>query len=95
MFKWFLNGDLLSDTGPELKLMNIFLHHSGNYSCQAFNNRTMRNQTSESVTVSVLKCKLKLNDLLLLRPKIVSTEHQLSAFCISNVSLKVRHCRGF
>uniref|UniRef100_A0A8C4DB63 Ig-like domain-containing protein n=1 Tax=Dicentrarchus labrax TaxID=13489 RepID=A0A8C4DB63_DICLA len=61
LFKWFLNGDPLSDTGPELRLMNIQMSQSGNYSCQAFNNRTMRNQTSQAAAVSVLKlsCILK------------------------------------
>ncbi|XP_032373878.1 carcinoembryonic antigen-related cell adhesion molecule 6 [Etheostoma spectabile] len=41
-FHWFLNGDLLSDTGPELRLMNIQMSQSGNYSCQAFNDKTLR-----------------------------------------------------
>uniref|UniRef100_A0A8P4GFW8 Ig-like domain-containing protein n=1 Tax=Dicentrarchus labrax TaxID=13489 RepID=A0A8P4GFW8_DICLA len=31
LFKWFLNGDPLSDTGPELRLMNIQMSQSGNY----------------------------------------------------------------
>uniref|UniRef100_A0A671WAW7 Ig-like domain-containing protein n=1 Tax=Sparus aurata TaxID=8175 RepID=A0A671WAW7_SPAAU len=51
---WFLNGDLLPDTGPELRLMNIQMSQSGNYSCQAFNNKTMRNQTSQPAVISVL-----------------------------------------
>lgn len=55
---WFLDGDLLPDTGPELRLTNIHISESGNYSCLAFNNITMRNQTSQSVAVLVLKCKL-------------------------------------
>ncbi|XP_073340739.1 cell adhesion molecule CEACAM5-like [Pagrus major] len=55
---WFLDGDLLPDIGPELRLVNIHMSESGNYSCQAFNDKTMRNQTSQSVAVSVLKCKL-------------------------------------
>ncbi|XP_071325172.1 hemicentin-1-like [Trachinotus anak] len=55
LIKWFLNGDLLSDTGPELRLMNIQMSQSGNYSCQAFNNITMRNQTSQPVALTVLK----------------------------------------
>ncbi|XP_034729118.1 carcinoembryonic antigen-related cell adhesion molecule 1-like isoform X2 [Etheostoma cragini] len=54
-FHWFLNGDLLSDTGPELRLMNIQMGQSGNYSCQAFNNKTLRYETSQAAAVSVLK----------------------------------------
>ncbi|XP_073340738.1 cell adhesion molecule CEACAM5-like [Pagrus major] len=53
-FHWFLNGDLLSDTGPELRLVNIQMSQSGNYSCQAFNNKTMRNQTAQPAVISVL-----------------------------------------
>ncbi|XP_068994458.1 carcinoembryonic antigen-related cell adhesion molecule 5-like [Embiotoca jacksoni] len=55
LFYWFLNGVLLSDTGPELRLMNIQMSQSGNYSCQAFNNKTLRYQTSEPSAFSVLK----------------------------------------
>ncbi|XP_053182920.1 carcinoembryonic antigen-related cell adhesion molecule 1 [Scomber japonicus] len=54
-FQWFLNGDLLSDTGPELTLMNIQMSQSGNYSCQAFNNKTLRYQTSQPSAVTVLE----------------------------------------
>ncbi|XP_026229072.1 carcinoembryonic antigen-related cell adhesion molecule 5-like [Anabas testudineus] len=53
-FKWFLNGSLLSDTGPELRLTNIQLNQSGNYICQAFNNKTLRYQTSEPSAVVVI-----------------------------------------
>ncbi|XP_038568386.1 carcinoembryonic antigen-related cell adhesion molecule 5-like [Micropterus salmoides] len=55
LFNWFLNGDLQSDTGPELTLINIQMSHSGNYSCQAFNKKTMRYQTSQPSVVSVLE----------------------------------------
>ncbi|XP_038566940.1 carcinoembryonic antigen-related cell adhesion molecule 5-like [Micropterus salmoides] len=55
LFNWFLNGDLLSDTGPELTLINIQMSHSGNYSCQAFNKKNLRYQTSQPSVVSVLE----------------------------------------
>uniref|UniRef100_A0A8D0AZ03 Ig-like domain-containing protein n=1 Tax=Sander lucioperca TaxID=283035 RepID=A0A8D0AZ03_SANLU len=58
-FQWFLNGDLLSDTGPDLRMMNIQMSQSGNYSCQAFNNKTMKNQTSQTAAIAVVKCKLE------------------------------------
>ncbi|XP_054477319.1 carcinoembryonic antigen-related cell adhesion molecule 5-like [Anoplopoma fimbria] len=54
LFQWFLNGDLLSDTGPELRLMNIQESQSGNYSCQAFNNKTLRYEMSQPAAISVL-----------------------------------------
>uniref|UniRef100_A0A3Q1J0U6 Ig-like domain-containing protein n=1 Tax=Anabas testudineus TaxID=64144 RepID=A0A3Q1J0U6_ANATE len=54
LFYWFLNGDLLSDTGPELRLINIQMSQSGNYSCQAFNNKTLRHETSQPSAVTVL-----------------------------------------
>ncbi|MEQ2292432.1 hypothetical protein AMECASPLE_023130 [Ameca splendens] len=52
-FLWFLNGDQLSNTGPELRLMNIQMNQSGNYSCQAFNSKTLRYQTSQPSAVFV------------------------------------------
>ncbi|XP_042336967.1 carcinoembryonic antigen-related cell adhesion molecule 1-like, partial [Plectropomus leopardus] len=55
LFHWFLNGDLLSDTGPELRLINIQESQSGNHSCQAFNSITLRYQTSQPTVVSVLE----------------------------------------
>lgn len=39
----FQNEVPLSGTGPQLKLANVETKRSGNYSCQAFNNKTMRN----------------------------------------------------
>ncbi|KAK1894991.1 Carcinoembryonic antigen-related cell adhesion molecule 1 [Dissostichus eleginoides] len=55
VFKWFLNGALLSDTGPELSLMNVQISQSGNYSCLAFNDKTLRYETSKPSVVSVLE----------------------------------------
>ncbi|XP_072251141.1 cell adhesion molecule CEACAM5-like [Leuresthes tenuis] len=54
-FTWFLNGNNLPDAGPELRLMNIQLSQSGSYSCQAFNHKTLRYQSSQPSDVSVLK----------------------------------------
>ncbi|XP_033979830.1 carcinoembryonic antigen-related cell adhesion molecule 5-like [Trematomus bernacchii] len=51
--QWFLNGALMSDTGSDLSLMNVHISQSGKYSCQAFNNKTLMNQTSRTVAVSV------------------------------------------
>ncbi|XP_054477318.1 LOW QUALITY PROTEIN: carcinoembryonic antigen-related cell adhesion molecule 5-like [Anoplopoma fimbria] len=55
LFQWFLNGDLLSDAVPELRLMNIQMSQSGNYSCQAFNNKTLRYEMTQPSVVSVLE----------------------------------------
>uniref|UniRef100_A0AAZ1WVF6 Ig-like domain-containing protein n=1 Tax=Oreochromis aureus TaxID=47969 RepID=A0AAZ1WVF6_OREAU len=58
-FKWFLNGDQLPDTGSELRLMNVQMSQSRNYSCQAFNSKTLRSQTSQPSAITVLgKCNL-------------------------------------
>ncbi|XP_076745766.1 cell adhesion molecule CEACAM5-like [Maylandia zebra] len=56
-FKWFLNGDQLPDIGSELRLMNVNMSNSGNYSCQASNNKTLRSQTSEPSAITVLVCQ--------------------------------------
>lgn len=53
-FYWFLNGDLLPDTGPQLRLTDIQMNQRGNSSCQAFNNREMRNETSRPAVISAL-----------------------------------------
>ncbi|KAK5861850.1 hypothetical protein PBY51_017294 [Eleginops maclovinus] len=52
-YTWFLNGDVLSD-GPELKLMNVQKNQSGSYSCQAFNDKTLRYDMSQPSVVSLL-----------------------------------------
>uniref|UniRef100_UPI003AB0D212 cell adhesion molecule CEACAM5 n=1 Tax=Centroberyx gerrardi TaxID=166262 RepID=UPI003AB0D212 len=54
LFHWALNEVLLSDTGPELRLNNIQMRQSGNYSCQAHNSKTLRYQTSQPSLVTVL-----------------------------------------
>ncbi|XP_062279108.1 carcinoembryonic antigen-related cell adhesion molecule 5-like [Scomber scombrus] len=54
-YQWFLNGNLLSNTGPELTLMNIQMSQSGNYSCRAFNYKIMRYQTSQPSAITVLE----------------------------------------
>uniref|UniRef100_A0A3Q2W359 Ig-like domain-containing protein n=1 Tax=Haplochromis burtoni TaxID=8153 RepID=A0A3Q2W359_HAPBU len=53
-FNWFLNGDHLPDTGSELRLMDVQMSQSGNYSCQAFNSKTLRSETSEPSAITVL-----------------------------------------
>ncbi|XP_034410038.1 carcinoembryonic antigen-related cell adhesion molecule 5-like isoform X2 [Cyclopterus lumpus] len=54
-FTWLLNGDLQKDTGADLRLMNIQMSQSGNYSCRAFNSKTLIRETSPPSVVSVLK----------------------------------------
>uniref|UniRef100_A0A3Q1B9I2 Ig-like domain-containing protein n=1 Tax=Amphiprion ocellaris TaxID=80972 RepID=A0A3Q1B9I2_AMPOC len=53
-FMWFLNGESLPHSEPELNLTNIQMNNTGNYSCQAFNDKTMRNETSQLTAISVL-----------------------------------------
>ncbi|XP_017270755.1 carcinoembryonic antigen-related cell adhesion molecule 5-like [Kryptolebias marmoratus] len=52
-FMWFLDGNLLPDSGPELRLMDVLTSQSGNYSCQAFNSKTLRYQTSQPSAIFV------------------------------------------
>ncbi|XP_028281355.1 carcinoembryonic antigen-related cell adhesion molecule 2-like [Parambassis ranga] len=53
-YMWFVNGDKLPHTEPELRLTNV-QEGQRNYSCQAFNNKTLRYQTSLTSVVSVLE----------------------------------------
>lgn len=46
---WFLSGVQLSGTGAELRLTDIHMSQSGNYSSRAFNNRTLRHQSLQQL----------------------------------------------
>uniref|UniRef100_A0A8C6T7E5 Ig-like domain-containing protein n=1 Tax=Neogobius melanostomus TaxID=47308 RepID=A0A8C6T7E5_9GOBI len=50
-FRWFINGEMLSSTGAQI---NLVMEQSGNYSCQAFNSKTLRYTTSQPAKISVL-----------------------------------------
>ncbi|XP_073342137.1 cell adhesion molecule CEACAM5-like [Pagrus major] len=52
LFYWFLNGNKLSHTGSEITFQ---ISESGNYSCQAFNQKTLRYDTSSPLAVTVLE----------------------------------------
>nr|XP_040026250.1 carcinoembryonic antigen-related cell adhesion molecule 1-like isoform X2 [Gasterosteus aculeatus aculeatus] len=54
-FMWFLNGTMLTATEPELSLVNFQENQSGNYCCQALNDKTLRSIQSQPAAVSVLK----------------------------------------
>ena len=51
LYYWFLNGSVMPHTGSEI---NIQIRQSGNYSCQAFNQKTLRYDTSSPLAVTVL-----------------------------------------
>ena len=53
-FRWFWNGEYLHHQQPELKLNNISLAQSGNYTCQTFNVFTKRYDMSEVSSVAVV-----------------------------------------
>uniref|UniRef100_A0A8C6SKS4 Ig-like domain-containing protein n=1 Tax=Neogobius melanostomus TaxID=47308 RepID=A0A8C6SKS4_9GOBI len=50
-FRWFINGEMLSSTGAQIKLV---MEQSGNYSCQAFNSKTLRYTTSQPEEILLL-----------------------------------------
>ncbi|XP_037129142.1 carcinoembryonic antigen-related cell adhesion molecule 20-like isoform X1 [Syngnathus acus] len=53
-FTWFVNGKLLV-RGSNFSLVNVQQHHSGNYSCQSFNTKTLRYKESQKWPIHVLK----------------------------------------
>uniref|UniRef100_A0AAQ4RHQ2 Ig-like domain-containing protein n=1 Tax=Gasterosteus aculeatus aculeatus TaxID=481459 RepID=A0AAQ4RHQ2_GASAC len=57
-FMWFLNGTMLTATEPELSLVNFQENQSGNYCCQALNDKTLRSIQSQPAAVSVLSASV-------------------------------------
>ncbi|KAJ8289840.1 hypothetical protein GJAV_G00005930 [Gymnothorax javanicus] len=53
--KWAFNGTMLNTTGPQLMLENIQENDSGNYTCWAYNRRTLRFMSSEPILMSVIE----------------------------------------
>uniref|UniRef100_A0A096LWW8 Ig-like domain-containing protein n=1 Tax=Poecilia formosa TaxID=48698 RepID=A0A096LWW8_POEFO len=52
-FDWFFSGNLFG-SGSQLELLNVQKNQSGNYSCRAFNSRTLRYQTSQHLVLSIV-----------------------------------------
>uniref|UniRef100_A0A3Q2YWM0 Ig-like domain-containing protein n=1 Tax=Hippocampus comes TaxID=109280 RepID=A0A3Q2YWM0_HIPCM len=55
-FEWFLNGESLSRTGPNLNLVNVLENQSGNYSCRAVNIKTAKSQMTKPSAIFI-QCK--------------------------------------
>ncbi|XP_029694758.1 carcinoembryonic antigen-related cell adhesion molecule 5-like isoform X2 [Takifugu rubripes] len=55
LVNWFRNEVRLSETGPHLELNNVQENQSGNYSCQAFNNKTLRYDMSQMLALNILE----------------------------------------
>ncbi|XP_047666878.1 carcinoembryonic antigen-related cell adhesion molecule 1-like isoform X4 [Tachysurus fulvidraco] len=53
-FHWAVNGTELVEMGQELKLTNIQISHSGNYTCIAHNTQTLQNSVSLPISVTIL-----------------------------------------
>ncbi|XP_047666883.1 carcinoembryonic antigen-related cell adhesion molecule 6-like [Tachysurus fulvidraco] len=53
-FHWAVNGTELVKKGQVLKLNNIQISHSGNYTCIAHNTQTLQNSVSEPISVNIL-----------------------------------------
>uniref|UniRef100_A0A096M6M4 Ig-like domain-containing protein n=1 Tax=Poecilia formosa TaxID=48698 RepID=A0A096M6M4_POEFO len=59
-FDWFFSGNLFG-SGSQLELLNVQKNQSGNYSCRAFNSRTLRYQTSQHLVLSIVGKYVKAN----------------------------------
>ncbi|XP_060726645.1 carcinoembryonic antigen-related cell adhesion molecule 1-like isoform X2 [Tachysurus vachellii] len=53
-FQWALNGIELSEMGQELKLNNIQISQSGNYTCIVHNTQTLQYSVSPPISVTIL-----------------------------------------
>ncbi|XP_076008702.1 cell adhesion molecule CEACAM1-like [Genypterus blacodes] len=53
-FDWFVNDNVWSNTGPELRLENIQKNQSGTYRCSAYNSKTLRTEKSKPAIVTVV-----------------------------------------
>ncbi|XP_060726547.1 carcinoembryonic antigen-related cell adhesion molecule 5-like [Tachysurus vachellii] len=53
-FHWAVNGRELSEMGQELKLNNIQINQTGNYTCIVHNTRTLQYSVSPPISVTIL-----------------------------------------
>ncbi|CAL8247465.1 unnamed protein product [Lota lota] len=54
-FQWAFQGDVLTTTGPDLKLYSVSKKHSGMYSCLAYNNVTqMYSNITKSINIELI-----------------------------------------
>ncbi|XP_077577887.1 hemicentin-1-like isoform X2 [Stigmatopora nigra] len=53
VYQWFFNENPFPTSAPKLPLMNVQVSDSGNYRCQAFNNKTLKSQT-KSMPITIL-----------------------------------------
>lgn len=51
---WFKNEVELAEIGPHLKLNKVQENQSGNYSCRAFNFKTLRDDMSQMLALDIL-----------------------------------------
>ncbi|XP_030605165.1 carcinoembryonic antigen-related cell adhesion molecule 8-like [Archocentrus centrarchus] len=53
-YHWLVNGSLIFTDAIGISLINALTSQSGNYSCQAFNSKTLRYQTSQPSAIIIL-----------------------------------------